>query len=634
MNDGSLSRKKFLFIFTIFLGFFLLNKVLHFPKLKNELMYTPPEKIVLGKGWKSQNKSANKAFKAAHGDFHNSDQVTTILGPKVGLDWISEKDKFIVEGPTVDSEGNLYFSPLWSPEEAILVSLEPKKGKRRWSLPGYGYGAGAPLILTDPKSSKEIIYVSVYHKAYALSTEGKVLWEVPTGLEEPKRGSRHKDFHCFGLNYLKKYDALVGLMGNGHLVVLDRETGKNLLEKPFILPGSPSAPSAFNKKGPPKWIKDKADKVLYPLAHGRSTDKPFSDLVDVLLGGGTKVANYFSIDLTSSRVWAAATAPDGVDHKIDDLSDYGALYGLDLVKKGRFFEFKLSCEFFFPGGSGSTPALSGDGKRVYIGTGKNSLAALDTNSCKKVWSFEVPSQIIASPAVDQSTQEIYIPTSFSIIKIKDLGPRPKKFWVSKFDNFKLAVFQKSFQMLTPLITPNGIVTFFGAGYKRNIVPIPLVLGIGLLDKESGKIRYYSKAREESVGILSMGQKGALYVTHSPVRRAVSRSLFSNLVDPLVGGVAKYSAKPSKIYLKEVVLTILAYEKNIGVGEVGNFWRKTLLDVLGQGREILTELELTSSFPKDRFDKMKEHFKSARTSLEKGDTLTFFSSIRKLNKQIN
>jgi len=189
-------------------------------------------------------------------------------------------------------------------------------------------------------------------------------------------------------------------------------------------------------------------------------------------------------------------------------------------------------------------------------------------------------------------------------------------------------------MLTPLITPNGIVTFFGAGYKKNIVAIPLVLGVGLLDKKSGKIRYYSKAREESVGILSMGQKGALYVTHSPVRRAISRSLFSNLVDPLIGGVAKYSSRPSKVYLKEVILTILAYEKNSGTGEVGSFWRKTLLDVLGQGRDILSKLELTSVFPKDRVERMKEHFKRAKASLEKSDTLTFFSSVRKLNKQIN
>ncbi len=634
MNDGSFSRKKFLFIFTIFFGFFLLNKVFHFPKFKNESLYKPPEKVSLGAGWESQNNSANRAFKAAHSDFHNSDQVSTILGPEVKLDWITEKDKFIVEGPTVDVAGNLYFSPLWSPEEVILISLEPKKGKRRWSLPGYGHGAGAPLILKDPKSLKEIVYVSVYHKAYALSTEGKVLWEVSTGLKEPKRGSRHRDYHCFGLNYLKKYDALVGLMGDGNLVVLDRSTGKNLLEKPYVLPGSPSGPSDFNKKGPPKWIKDRADQVLYPLAHGRSTKKPFSDLVDVLLGGGTRVANYFSIDQISGRVWAAATAPDGVDHKIDDLSDFGALYGLDLVKEGQFFKLNLSCEFFFPGGSGSTPALTGDGKRVYVGTGKNSLAAIDSKKCKKVWDFKVPSQIVASPAVDQSTQELYIPTSFSIIKIRDLGLRAEKVWVSQFNNFKLAIFQKSFQMLTPLITPNGIVTFFGAGYKRNVVPIPLVLGIGLLDKMSGKIRYYSKAREESVGILSMGQEGALYVTHSPVRRAVSRSLFSNLVDPLVGGVAKYSASPSKIYLKEIVLTILAYEKNIGVGKVGKFWRDTLLDVLNQGREVLAALELNSSFSKDRVDKMKAHFKSAKLSLEKSETLTFFSSVRKLNKQIN
>ena len=78
--------------------------------------------------------------------------------------------------------------------------------------------------------------------------------------------------------------------------------------------------------------------------------------MDVLLGGGIKVANYFSVDQVTGRVWIAATAPDGVDRKIDDLSDFGALYGLDLVKDGREYKLNMSCEFFYRGGSSSTPA--------------------------------------------------------------------------------------------------------------------------------------------------------------------------------------------------------------------------------------------------------------------------------------
>ena len=89
-----------------------------------------------------------------------------------------------------------------------------------------------------------------------------------------------------------------------------------------------------------------------------------------------------------------------------------------------------------------------------------------------------------------------------------------------------------------------------------------------------------------------------------------------------------------MYLKEVVLTILAYEKNIGGGRVGKFWRNSLLDVLEQGREILYVLELASAFSEERLLKMKEHLKNAKISLEEGDALTFFSSVRKLNKQIN
>ena len=118
--------------------------------------------------------------------------------------------------------------------------------------------------------------------------------------------------------------------------------------------------------------------------------------------------------------------------------------------------------------------LSGNGKRVYLGAGEKTLVALDSRLCKKVWEFESPSRIVASPAVDQSTSDIYIPTLFSIVKVKDLGFRPQKVWLSQFNNFKLAVFQRSFQMLTPLITPNGVVTFLEPAIKGILSPSPLL----------------------------------------------------------------------------------------------------------------------------------------------------------------
>ena len=74
---------------------------------------------------------------------------------------------------------------------------------------------------------------------------------------------------------------------------------------------------------------------------------------------------------------------------------------------------KTKCAIIGSGNIGTTNVLR---------TGKKSLAALDSKSCKKVWSFEVPSQVIASPAVDQSTQEIVDTAKRTGAQVK--GPIP------------------------------------------------------------------------------------------------------------------------------------------------------------------------------------------------------------------
>ena len=113
MNESGVERKSFILVFSILIIFALLNKVIHFPRPKNEKRYHRPNQSVVGESWSKSNVELNKSFKTAHSDFHNSDQVSTLLGPSPKLDWVVEKDKFIVEGPTVDKKGNLYVSPLW-----------------------------------------------------------------------------------------------------------------------------------------------------------------------------------------------------------------------------------------------------------------------------------------------------------------------------------------------------------------------------------------------------------------------------------------------------------------------------------------------------------------------------------------
>lgn len=77
-------------------------------------------------------------FHTFHSNVHNDDSVWTVAAPMFELDWVAEKDMFIVEGPTFDNFGNLYFTPLNPKEDVSLICLNASTGKRKWTLPGRG----------------------------------------------------------------------------------------------------------------------------------------------------------------------------------------------------------------------------------------------------------------------------------------------------------------------------------------------------------------------------------------------------------------------------------------------------------------------------------------------------------------
>jgi hypothetical protein len=71
------------------------------------------------------------------------------------------------------------------------------------------------------------------------------------------------------------------------------------------------------------------------------------------------------------------------------------------------------------------------------------------------------------------------------------------------------------------------------------VPLPRKVGMGLLDRQTGAVRHFTEALDESVAVASTGPDGAAYIGNSPVRRAFSRVMGVD-TPPLVGGISKYS----------------------------------------------------------------------------------------------
>jgi hypothetical protein len=477
---------------------------------------------------------------------------------------------FIAEGPTEDVDGNLYFSPIGPKENLILVSLNPETGARRWAIPARGRqlsaGSGAPLILNDPDNpGKQLIYTGSYDRAVAVKQNGQVVWDTSTGLQEPDLKPDDLDGrHVFGLNYHVQADALVGLTAAGDIYVLDRATGTPLLNKPYTIEG---APGVSNTGGPDPKLTARVDTLLAEVFGQLDFNRGrFSSVLQALFGGGYKVSNYFAIDKNTGRIFIAATSPDGTDGEIDGVSGYGSLYAYDLLatENGRY-ELVTVGRQDFTGGTGASPALNADGTRVYTADNDHNVLAFDRD-LKPLWSFTLPENIPASISVSSENNELYAVSLENIYKLVDLGDKAELAWTSQLDVFPEIGPYRNFNMSTATIVANGIAVSVGAGLTNGQFTLPIKFGVGLLDRETGELISYNPAREESVSVTAVSGSGGYYLANSPVRRAVTRTLFGPLVRPLTGGISRY--KPTNPSLLASAATVAA-QKRLRAAELSN-----------------------------------------------------------------
>ena len=147
--------------FTIFLGF-LIQNVYELPKARK---FSVPERTK----WKPKGRPlvgnysyeiipTPITFNTMHVTVANSDQVWTAAAPVFEYAWSVEPDLYVPEGPTLDNEGNLYFSPFSPKENISLISLDAMTGKRRWVIEDPIEGGGAPLILNGISFTKIILF--------------------------------------------------------------------------------------------------------------------------------------------------------------------------------------------------------------------------------------------------------------------------------------------------------------------------------------------------------------------------------------------------------------------------------------------------------------------------------------------
>jgi outer membrane protein assembly factor BamB len=487
-----------------------------------------------------------------HSNTHGSDEVALALAPAFEFDWLVEENFFLAEGPVFDSEGNLYFCPIFPPEDIILMSLEPTKGERRWVLPGIDAGCGAPLIYNDPLTKEDIIYVATYDRAIALKTDGTIIWDVPTGLAKVADEGLLSEQHSFGVNYHLQLDAIIAVMGDGSLYALDRKTGKQLLAKPYVLPGDQVPVSNFSL---PKKILAKADA---DIAHMYNKDRlvkgasPTSMVLHSAAGELQKVTNFFSIDQNTGRLWIAASLMDEDDGVKDGWSEWGGLYGIDLVSKGEQVTAEIQHVFKVNGGTSSTPAISADGKRVYVGDAFDSIYAIDTSNAEQIWKINLGAKVNGSLVVSSDNGEIYANIREQIVKVIDRGDHAEKIWSTKMDMYDTGTLQQNFKSLGAEIGANGLIFTGAAGIIAGKMKLPSKLGAGFIDRETGEIKYFVDGSEDSVNTMVGAPDGAIYIGNSPLRRVFGRAILGESISPAKprAGITKFKPIRYDLFVRD------------------------------------------------------------------------------------
>lgn len=484
---------------------------------------------------------------AIHVDVANADSVWGVAAPMFELDWVAEPAYFVGSGPLLDNQGNLYFSPnFYHGERVDLVSIDAKTGERRWAVPETGaMSVGGPIILNDPDNpGSQIIYLSGPERVMALRQDGSTIWSKATGIGiADSRASDAVKFQNF--NYHPATDSLITVTKAGGLYAYSRVSGE-LVAAIGQLPGAPAISDRGTKI--PGFIVNRVDPLM-DKAFGKTADGSslFSSAVNHLYGGGGVVTNYFSIDPDTSRIYVAATAPDTEDGTADGRSEVGAIYVVDLVSDGGGrLKFEVLNRMTFQGGTGSTPALSADGRRLYVSDNGGHVIALDPE-LNEVWRVNVGEPLVGSITVAPDNNELYAVTQNDVLQVIDHGDSGAVAWTAELNGFDgYANVDVQSNGLTATVTANGVVVMIGGGKEILGRTIMLHVGMGLLDRQTGKLRYFSEGREDSLAMSVVAADGSIYVGHSPLRRAVGKALYPELTPEVTGGIARF--KPIRLDL--------------------------------------------------------------------------------------
>jgi outer membrane protein assembly factor BamB len=333
------------------------------------------------------------------------------------------------------------------------------------------------------------VYVGDCNQLFAYGPDGSLKWVTP--LPPLQAGdfefSEGLEINALTTAIFTQQGFVLGVTNFGDVIVVDRASGASVAP-PFRLPG----------------LVPPASSVL-PMADSLFADGLMDPQIrewawQLLIGGRMRSTNTPAIDEASGRVFVAATSTQ---------QGLGTLYALDLVEGASGREIRIAHATEMGPGSGSSPALSPDGARVYVSDEEGRFYAIDAQRGGIVWSVET--QATAAAAAVGANGDIYALQAYgpAIAAIRADGAIK---WQSDLAQLAAQRLPRSLLFGRPAAMGNGNPTVVeGAvlvpvvyGYEMKLgrtIPLPVFSSLVALDLETGRgLRDVVALEDDSTGV--------------------------------------------------------------------------------------------------------------------------------------
>jgi len=432
---------------------------------------------------------AQTPWATVHRDSRNSDYVPLSPSAEVAVKWTALEGAALLVGPIIGPEGNLYVPSGRGVGKSNFHAFNGD-GRLLWETPkmedldDFDYAAVvcAPIVDSDGN-----VYAVDANQLWSFTPSGKQRWVSDL---------QTQGIEGFFITPVFSHEGYVGgVSTDGKVAFFKRDTGE--LAFPVLdLPGD---------KGP---ASQPAPPGLW--AEGLISPDFIQLLWDLAFGRQIEVANTPAVHPETGRIYITAAGRKETE---------GVLYGIDTSSEGATIAFSAP----IGAGSGTSPAISPEGRLVYAIDDAGLMVAIDTDSGERVWEVE-DTMGQASPSVGpDNTVYSFNGIEGTIVAINGYDGNIK--WRKQYDfiaedHLWWLPFVPRVATVDGLITvtDNGLWVFFDLNYEirggDQAYPQPRKVVLGHLDEKSGRLLACVECRDTSAAFVVPDTDGSLYLTLS------------------------------------------------------------------------------------------------------------------------